>query len=79
VLFIDDSNFGFSRYLEDFLPKIDYTPPATYLSKGENSEALKRVRNDYLASGIADSDVDAIQTISRSDRIDYKVGVTYIL
>lgn len=58
---------------------IDYQPPAMKLPKGENPEALKNLRNDYLASGIAESDVDAIQTISRSDRIDYKVKVTYIL
>ena len=58
---------------------IDYKPPAMKLPKGENLDALKNLRNDYVASGIAESDVDAIQTISRSDRIDYKVKVTYIL
>jgi len=75
----DQSNFHFLRYLEDFLPLIDYKPPATRLAKGESSEVLKNLRDDYLASGITDSDIDAIQTISRSDRIDYKVRLVYTL
>ena len=41
--------------------------------KDENSEASKDMKNEYLASGIADSVVDAIQAIIRSDRIDYNV------
>jgi hypothetical protein len=47
------------------------------LAKGENSEALKNLRNDYRASGFSESDVDAIQTISRSDRIDYKARLLH--
>jgi HrpA-like RNA helicase len=65
-----DADSSFLRYLEDFLPIIDYRPTAIKSPKDENAEAL---RKDYLASGIPDGVVDAIQAISRSDRIDYKV------
>ena len=56
---------------------IYYKPAAIKLTKGENLEALKDIRNEYLASGIADSVVDAIETINRSDRIDYRVRLRY--
>lgn len=46
---------------------------------GENSKTAKDIRDDYLGSGIADNVVDAIEMINRSDRIDYRVRLRYLM
>lgn len=40
-----------------------------------NEEAAKAFREELAGQGLYEDDISAIQTISRSDRIDYQVLV----
>ncbi|KAH9948231.1 P-loop containing nucleoside triphosphate hydrolase protein [Amylocystis lapponica] len=60
------------KYLEDFIPLINYRPPLLKGSKrtAENEQTL---RDDLRGQGIDDECADIIQSIGRSDRIDYEL------
>lgn len=63
------------RYLEDFVPEVGYRPSASARTKKgrEAEEDGRRLHDELTAKGINDETLRAIQTISRSDRIDYEV------
>ncbi|KAJ7070765.1 P-loop containing nucleoside triphosphate hydrolase protein [Mycena amicta] len=60
-------------YLEDVVPLIKYRPSATRYSRKESAEALKAFRDEQRAQGLDDATISAIQTLSRSERLDYKL------
>ena len=63
------------RYLEDFVPQLEYRPSASVRTKKgkEAEEESKRLHDELVTKGIDDESLKAIQTISRSDRIDFEV------
>ncbi|KAF7307178.1 Dead deah box [Mycena indigotica] len=60
-------------YLEDIVPLIKYRPSASKYSRKESAETLNAFREEQKAKGLDDATISAIQTISRSDRLDYKL------
>ncbi|KAF7302730.1 Dead deah box [Mycena chlorophos] len=60
-------------YLEDIVPLIQYRPSATRFSRKESADVLKAFREQQKAQGLDDATISAIQTISRSERLDYKL------
>ncbi|KAF9531893.1 P-loop containing nucleoside triphosphate hydrolase protein [Crepidotus variabilis] len=61
------------KYLEDVLSSIEYRPQSTRLKKGEDPLKLKEMRDNYRADGLAADVVEAIQTLTRDDKIDYQL------
>ncbi|KAH9934840.1 P-loop containing nucleoside triphosphate hydrolase protein [Fomitopsis serialis] len=61
------------RYLEDFMAHIGYRPSASGRTKKgkEAEEEGKKLHDDLVATGVDDETAQAIQAISRSDRIDF--------
>ncbi|KAJ6520085.1 P-loop containing nucleoside triphosphate hydrolase protein [Mycena sanguinolenta] len=60
-------------YLEDLIPQIKYRPSASRYSRKESGEALQAFRDEHKAKGLDDASISAIQTITRSDRIDFQL------
>lgn len=58
------------RYLEDLLPKIDYRPKDAKSTQGEDLITLK----EFQDAGLGEDVVNALRTLSRSDKIDYQVN-----
>ncbi|ESK92682.1 dead deah box [Moniliophthora roreri MCA 2997] len=56
-------------YLEDFIPKLEYRPPAIK-GKQDKAEAEKTA---YMKQGLDEQSVTSIMNISRSERIDYQL------
>ncbi|KAF7303226.1 Dead deah box [Mycena kentingensis (nom. inval.)] len=60
-------------YLEDIFPLITYRPSATRNSRKESADVFKAFREEQKALGLDDATISAIQTISRAERLDYKL------
>ncbi|THH29051.1 hypothetical protein EUX98_g5134 [Antrodiella citrinella] len=60
-------------YLESVLPKLRYRPTNLKGLKKMTEEEKQQLRSEYSAGGLDDESIRAIQTISRSDRIDYEL------
>lgn len=60
------------RYLEDYLPSLSYRAPP---SKGprKRDEDEQDAQAQYISSGLSEQNTLAIQSIMRSDRLDYEV------
>lgn len=60
------------RYLEDYLPSLSYRAP---LSKGprKRDEDEQDAQAQYISGGLSEQHALAIQSIMRSDRLDYEV------
>jgi ATP-dependent RNA helicase DHX57 len=72
------SPYAILRYLEDVIPSITYRPSAGRQWRKESNED-QRVFRDYALQGFDDQSIRAIQALSRSDRIDFQVGVNFKL
>ncbi|CCL98140.1 uncharacterized protein FIBRA_00134 [Fibroporia radiculosa] len=62
------------KYLEDLLPSLDYKPTSlgrTRKGRDDVEEEYKTLYDELARLDIQDDTIKAIQTISRSDRIDY--------
>ncbi|KAJ3514021.1 hypothetical protein NLJ89_g2611 [Agrocybe chaxingu] len=55
---------------QDVLPLINYKPPSTRATKGDNET---RQREEYESQGLQKEVVDAIQNLIRAGRIDYQL------
>lgn len=64
---------GESSYLEDVFPFIDYRPQGARPTKKVSEEESRGLEQELQAKGLNESSINAIQSISRSDRIDYQV------
>ncbi|KII93616.1 hypothetical protein PLICRDRAFT_131582 [Plicaturopsis crispa FD-325 SS-3] len=60
-------------YLEDVIPLIKYRPPMTKPGKKESDAEQRAFRDEFKSKGLDDPSVNAIQNISRSDRIDFQL------
>jgi hypothetical protein len=60
------------RYLEDFIQELDYRPSGGKQTVG-SSKAQKASEDALKLQGLDDRSISAIQSITRSDRVDYQV------
>lgn len=60
----------FFRYLEEIIPKLNYRHSSESKSRGKDDDALLK---EYRAQGIKDSHITTIQSLVRSQWIDYRV------
>ncbi|KAF7337468.1 p-loop containing nucleoside triphosphate hydrolase protein [Mycena sanguinolenta] len=60
-------------YLEDLIPQIKYRPSASRYSRKESAEVLQAFRDEHKAKGLDDASISAIQTVMRSDRLDFQL------
>lgn len=63
-----------SSHLEGILPLISYRPAGAKGLKKMTEEEKHKLHVEYSAQGLDDGSIQAIQTISRSDRIDFEVS-----
>lgn len=73
MLFYARLIFVESSYLEDVFPFIDYRPQGGKPTKKVTEEENRALEKELQAKGLNESSINAIQSISRSDRIDYAV------
>lgn len=65
-------------YLESVIPVMNYRPKAIGRTSQKISEDEKRAfRKRFLAKGLNEEAVIAIEKITRADSIDYQVNATY--
>jgi hypothetical protein len=64
-----------NRFLEDFINLIGYRPTAKIGGKKQHDEDLRADREEYLNFGLDERGATAVQSISRSDRVDYAVSL----
>ncbi|TFK56866.1 P-loop containing nucleoside triphosphate hydrolase protein [Heliocybe sulcata] len=60
-------------YLEDLIPRIDYRPVPLRQSKKEVEEARRPFQDKLRAKGLDDQSIGAIESITRSGKIDYQL------
>ncbi|KZT27687.1 P-loop containing nucleoside triphosphate hydrolase protein [Neolentinus lepideus HHB14362 ss-1] len=60
-------------YLEDFVPQIDYRPAPPRQGKREVEETRRPFQLKLQAKGLDDQSIGAIESITRSGRIDYQL------
>ncbi|EPQ60243.1 P-loop containing nucleoside triphosphate hydrolase protein [Gloeophyllum trabeum ATCC 11539] len=60
-------------YLEDIVPRVDYRPTPPKLGKKEKEDARRPFQEKLRAQDLDDQSVAAIDSISRSGRIDYQL------
>ncbi|EJT97204.1 P-loop containing nucleoside triphosphate hydrolase protein [Dacryopinax primogenitus] len=61
------------RYLEDIIPHITYRPPFAKPKTKQSDEQLKAYRMPYVEMGLDEDQIRALESISRTDRIDYQL------
>ncbi|KZP25382.1 P-loop containing nucleoside triphosphate hydrolase protein [Athelia psychrophila] len=59
------------KYLEDVIPLIKYRPSAA--RRGRNTGDSQPNQEEYAAQGLDNQTIQAIQAISKADRIDYQL------
>ncbi|KZO92472.1 P-loop containing nucleoside triphosphate hydrolase protein [Calocera viscosa TUFC12733] len=61
------------HYLEDIIPHISYRPPFVKPRSKQSDEQLQAYRKPYAEMGLSEDQIRAIESISRTDRIDYQL------
>lgn len=64
----------YPRYLEDFLPLINYKPPISRGGRKVNEKDQNAFRKRYTDMGLDNDVVQALENVIHSDRVDYKVS-----
>ncbi|KAH7923230.1 P-loop containing nucleoside triphosphate hydrolase protein [Leucogyrophana mollusca] len=60
-------------YIEDFISSIRYTPAITKSGKMETVEEKRAFKEQFKSRDLDDQAISALQSIARSDRIDYQL------
>jgi len=60
-------------YLEDVLPKLNYSPPSAKNVPRQTDEELRALREEFEATGLDAQSIRAIENFTRSDKLDYQV------
>ena len=60
-------------YLEDLVPKLDYSPLSAKSVPKQTEAELRAFREEFEATGLDAQSIRAIENFTRSDRLDYQV------
>ncbi|KZT55357.1 P-loop containing nucleoside triphosphate hydrolase protein [Calocera cornea HHB12733] len=66
------------HYLEDIIPNISYRPPFVKPRGKQSDEQTLAYRKPYAEMGLDEDQIRAIESISRSDRIDYQLVASVV-